>query len=1139
MGGDPLAQGRLAPVDDLDAVFERHDQAYTLAKTNQDVERADKEMLRDMGKLLANPAWTARHPDAVAYMAAAIPAFTGKLLLSKLGFRGLSSVEFNEGAESQPQLGSYKEQMREKPMESFKQRLIMEHIAEALAPIVQSQYDYLPVRQRRRNKEALPRAIAEMLRGVLLRAGDIEVNPGPGIVLRDRAAYAEGRKVREIRVLSRGTLINWCANLESPLTEAEYAAGLRRLMLSGDIEENPGPMNPADAMKKMDDAVEEAAKVISTQNMRIEDLISVEQETGRIFDVVYAGLSSADTNVYYNAVSPVSCTADRHLYWLSAGPSPDENVDVPRIFFNYTVPEAPMTRRCFANPGIASLIRGATSANVDPTTIQQLMAAARTNWYRFDGSTISEFFGSFLPNIQQDGSALSGSAASQIAILLAWMTCQAHIDVNAGQRNMFWVSPTAPIWDPLQARPYAAGTVTAAGAGTFPFTYGYALESDRILATAVSFGTFMSMQNANQHNTSAFARANWQNPNFLIVPLATGMALSNPGYITMLTIARMHHPFVIPTAKYNAVDGTGVAYRTGSGPPVTVQEYVSNSAFHSVIGGPAPIDNNPSIPGGQLFVLYVLVDIAAQNGGSQSVTISVGTDGALGTDYTDLSTTAAPGAGTAIGDFMYKHLQVGGQYVVQTARQALGDTLRFYASQNCVEAAVGWLVGITPVVKHPVLRGNITLEKTSGLYTVAANGVSSYAAPIFATTNMAIVDSAAEANELGGLQTTPFGNSWSAAFGAIDTVLLGTPAEIHARLPQSNVYADLALLARWFIADPRQAVLWENLPFVTSMKLRWLQYHVGSMVASAVDYAMEIAGLPADSWWSHSNTGVGQSIYPILSAVLPYFGQPWGVDTLLADYNFTPPQMQLQVNNYLPPVRRIPAYYCQKEDAPVDANLPLGSKTPSNILVLGAPGNLALDFGQDLNGMGVAAPEWFNKLRAYQLTGTSSQANSQLIKCTSWDGAYNVPIVVAWLPQYLGTVADNVWANVFKFTHARSIPSNYDQPVAGIVPYVNPYASGQAGRTRINLLYVSSTRNGDIQSGGVVVVPYMIPQPPGAMALPSTYSYKGGYDPLGAASWMTAGMGGMDSKAEEVKTFQGSGTKPVAGDEGEAGANEA
>jgi hypothetical protein len=1021
-GGNPLAADAPKPTDELDAVYQRHDVDFTKAKSNNDILRADKEMLAGIVKLITDPAWSASHPEGLAYGVATIPAFVAKIVACELGACGLSTVSFPEGEKEEKKVKATPAKI--KSMVTKALGGVIQPISEARASRSQD-WDVLGPKTRRRRKRAEVSQIADMVQQLLMRSGDVETNPGP---------------------------YTWQGYHQS------------RLMLAGDVERNPGPDPGAEeGLTQIEKAVDYALKILSSTKGYFRNPDDIEAAFKSSSDMAFPVTGSAVPVAHMDAYPVIGCSAEQQRAIHNLTPN-TTTAEVAILHNRCEITGAPV-RKMRINPALQSIYSAVTGMANDPASIQQFFATIRTNFFRFNGQDLAEFFGSSLPLPRADGSLEAGSAASQLAILMAWMSVNTHIDpysliAEAWNQYHTPAGGVGTAWGSLKAPAYSAGTTTAAGAGIFPLSKGYTTNSDFIVGQAVSFGTFLKMANANAYNTSSFARQYWSDINFVIVPCVTGMPLSDGGYMTMLTLSRCHHPFTVPVDARPRVDSKSKPYSNFTADNVT------NSAFHSAIDGPRIIDYSSSGRDVNLYVLYVICDVGSENGSTQNITLTIGN-----TTTVQLDTNTVPAAGKAIGPAIYDVLQVGGNYVEQSAASVFRDMMRSYASEDCLQAAVSWLIGVTPVVKAPCYRLGGGLNGPTSLYMVEAN----VDTPAFPYTDMSRCDDLA--NKDAYFATNPIGQLWT--IGNTTNIngeyILGND-NIYARLPKPSVFSDMALMMNWmWLVAPGSSNNLSGVGEMCGSKVREMQIWGGAYVAAGFDRLAEMTGSP-DLWYeARQDSTSGYYNVPMLKGIAAAGGDALG---LAIEY----PRLGQDSMNFstlgLTAPRRISVVFAEENLIPDNALVPLPrpSEATEVISIAGNPAYLRLDEMTGSTGKGRGWSKSYDvRLRSIAFTGDAGQGtNAQtLLKLCYRDGTATFSTVTSAYPQLL---IDSAWYAVFN--ELRRVSVDVDAPCGNAQPWMDPYAGSTNGRFRQLYFYVSTTYAAYFGGNGFQPAAWKIPQLP-------------------------------------------------------------
>jgi hypothetical protein len=388
-----------------------------------------------------------------------------------------------------------------------------------------------------------------------------------------------------------------------------------------------------------------------------------------------------------------------------------------------------------------------------------------------------------------------------------------------------------------------AGADAAPGNGLFPFqaaAYTETTITDLVVATVVSMGQFEQMLNQNSAAGTNWASANWEKANFAIVPLRSADAVQTPEYVSMQTMTWLAFPFVHATQGFSngRIDSGGTDYPTTN---ITSEPYLNwtHSAWQSPISGPHfPGD------GTALYILYVITDVGALNGGTNAVDITVGTE-----DNNQVLTMADTLVETSIAAQLYDfHLNTAdglGAIRARMAQRVMDEILVRYASEACVKAALGWWTGVVPRVGNCFYVTNSSSIK-GGRYQYVST--SSSGTPVWDDTNFTQASTQAAVGAL-ITATVPLGMRTVTTPPANVTTDANVTALLEERyapvaiLPGREVMSNLLLSGGLLVPINKPHA---GLTHQTARSLRHLAIWGGSCVASAVDLYLEKVGVPSD-----------------------------------------------------------------------------------------------------------------------------------------------------------------------------------------------------------------------------------------------------------------------------------------------------
>jgi hypothetical protein len=706
---------------------------------------------------------------------------------------------------------------------------------------------------------------------------------------------------------------------------AQARSSWQRELTREGIEPNPGP-KLSDVTNAINMAMTRALEIFQSADGRRRAPLDAMKEIALTSG--FAPIpANTDRNVleWIESYPPISITCLRSVINNNAAHTDNEINYMTAV--KPTHASAPSVRAIALNAQIAPLARAVTGSNTGAEALQNLFSTIRTNFDRFNGQTVAEFFGTFLPQFNTaEPYAIAGSVARNICVAMAWLMTDFAVDIHATLH-----APYGQFVDTLQDYRVSAPVagVAAQNEGIFPWSPGYGLNTRRVRAIVVTFGELMEMANTNLASGTSWDRALWSETYFAIVPISTGDALQNPAHISALTYTYLHHPFVVPQVYEGVTAGMGVidrdlqAYTLTA--PALAKHFAVPAAFHSPIPGPRPATDTS-----QLSVMYVVVDIGDAPGVGKDARVSVGSSTLAVT-----LTTSNPTRFTVdvdIGEALYTGAMINKD--VQIAMPGVLDLLlRRLASKECLMSALAWMISVVPRTKLPVAKLGGTTNALSGRFTTFNGGV---AAPAWLT-------GFTQADSFGEAQPTAYG--WtpagqiefmpSAAVNNWDPVYALDQQVYHGRLPSPNVWGDLALLVGWAYIPP-DAVM-KPQAHVNVREVAKLAIMAGGMFTHAIDLAVEWSGMGVDLFADQTNLA-GSPSGPLVVQIWRRIYEE--VNPLLGGFQLSQVPLGrsewrqvstsgVGTNTFTP--RRMPLHIYGMEMVPTHWNVEIGTKNVSHL----------------------------------------------------------------------------------------------------------------------------------------------------------------------------------------------------------------
>lgn len=1082
-GGDPYST-EVKPVDELDALFQVHDQGYTEAKNDAERGAADRALILGIAKLLATPGWAEDHENGARYGVAAMIAFGAK-----------ESVRLIFGSKdgTAPPVRA--------PTASLVPKLAEMVFRHGVLPPV---YAYSQAgaggrTAKERTRSARGRYADAVARATkLARSGDVERNPGPTPV---------------------GVVFAFAPLVFTSL-ERSILAYMALLLLVQGVEPNPGPTTPMAAH----DAV--VAPVIDAQMGQ--NVLRGPQAVLQYAEVMDATVphKAASANLLFgDAVPPVSTMAVLSFpYHDGGGIARATEVKTTKVI--PTLRSATEERRVVVAPQFANIVASASSTAAEVAPIQAIFAMNRTNWFAFHGQDWTAFIQRNLETGDALGIQNGGSYSAPICRLLALGSANTPADVAMGIDIAHNVYPQG-----LQDRAVPAGAArpdpvldahvagdAPTGNGIFPFSVAYnrLAVGPRVEATVVTFGTFMQMQNAGLGFGTVWSATNWNNTDFAIVPLLSSFALDDPSYVSTQILSRIYHPFCLPYATKEAFTSQGVTYGSS-------MQYTP-SLNTAIVDGPHPL-TNVSV----LYVMMVLLDIGDENGGAVDVHVSVGSSGAA----VVLVPTAGAPASTLIGDPLYHYFRASGAEREDAARRVLQDMLPLVASKQCVEGAMAWLSLMTSRVGGPTLQGTAGVAEVVTAFYVADTAV---AVPTWPVTGWTRVTSA---GNLGAASyaTTPYGALWyrptvdgTGAYGDSIEPMLAEPApHLHGELVRPNVWVDMIMMIRLYVLVPEMKIpnIWRGTAVGATVRLG--QQKAALVAAWHTDRLAEAMGADANIWYASGAVVPHDMEDPKRAIVTTYWAKAFpGLRCIFPTIQHTfMVRLSAQLTAY--PVARVPLALCNYDYVPDDPRMMIGTSGKRDdyqaVRIGGVQGMLCLSLQDE---MGLMLDKPFKGVRMLHATGSAGGTEnvSTIVSLATYNGTTTYTPVAAWWARLWAGAT--VWTTMFGYP--RTVRPSVDTPCLGI----QPTTLVGVGVDTVNaaLYYFTARSSASSMEDGMVPIPsWYLPVGRGSVPLATDYTrILGGYDPIEVTNSLAAKLIGEDPEVpeREEQSFLGKAAEPGA-----------